>query len=278
MDSRQLKHEMSCDLVAGTTELISRTALGASGDGGSGDCINGPSVAMDGTGTLVAFASYAEDLDAADGGTSDIYVSRPAPLDADADGITDDIDTAPGVPSTGFSDGTTFGQIVSVPAGFSVMINDATATEEGVRVVVTGSGIQKVQLSMCGGLTVRLPAGADAVLTCGSVIVAVAAGSPPVEVVIGGGLAVVSVPAGAQAEVDATPSGSFTVTNVIGGTISVTVDGTTSSVPPGQSVNGNAWDFQGFNAPVDNNGVVNKTLRLNIGDGVFHTAQFEFTR
>jgi hypothetical protein len=95
------------------------------------------------------------------------------------------------------------------------------------------------------------------VLTCGSVIVEVAAGSPPVEVVVGNGLAVVSVPPGAEAEISTTPSGGFTVENVTGGAVSVTVDGTTSTVNPGGTVTGNAWHFDGFKAPVDNGGVLN---------------------
>ena len=86
-------------------------------------------------------------------------------------------------------------------------------------------------------------------LTCGSIIVSVAPGSPPVEVVFGNDTAIISIPAGATAEIDATPAGGFTVDNVSGGAVTVTVDGTPTSVPPGGSLDGNAWDFDGFKAP-----------------------------
>jgi len=245
------------DLAAGTTEMLSRTAGGLGGDNVSGDSSSVSGLALDGSGQVVAFITYANDLapEPFDDWYPDVVVSSPAPADGDGDGISDDIDTGPGGASNAFSDGTTFGTIVSVPAGFSVQVSDAVGVDEGVRIVVTGSGTQKVQFSLCG-LTVRLPAGADVTATCGSVILEVAAGSPPVEVVIGG-LAVVSIGPGVTAEVDQAAGGGFTVDNVSGGSVSVTVDGQTTTVTPGSSLAGYAWDFVGFKQPVDNGGVPN---------------------
>jgi hypothetical protein len=164
------------------------------------------------------------------------------------------------------------------------------------------------------------------------------------------------VPGGVEAEIDQAADGAFTVGNVSGGAVTVTVDGQTTTVGAGHSLTGHAWDFDGFKAPIDNGGVLNsakagkavpikwhlasangapitnlttatltvsslacptgasadqveeytigssglinqgsgnyqlnwqtptsyanscKTLRLDIGDGVYHTALFKFTR
>ncbi len=342
------------DLSAGTTELITRGITGTAANNVSGDIINVPSIEIDGSGNRIAFISYADDLttDPSDDSFPDVYVSYPTPADSDGDGISDDIDTG----GTTFSDGTTFGSVVSIPAGFAISITDAVGVDEGVRIVITGTGTQKVRFLACGAFTVYLAAGTDGVFTCGSIVVDVAPGSPPVEVVLGDGLAVVTVPAGVQAEIDQAPNGSFTVDNVSGGTVSVTVDGQTTTVAGPGPFMGQAWDFDGFKAPVDNGGVPNiakagrtvpikwhlasasgaaitdlatakltvvsagcststtadqiedyatgssglinqgngnyqlnwqtpagyanscKTLRLDIGDGVYHTALFKFTK
>jgi Tol biopolymer transport system component len=249
------------DLTAGTTQLISASAPGVAGDGYSGYCFNSQGVDIDDAGAVIAFASTATDLlDTPDpvAGYFDVFVSRPASgdTDGDADGISDGIDADPANASTGFSDGSTSGQVVSVPAGFSVAITDATSADQGVRVVVTGVGGAEVVMSVCDE-TIHLPAGADAVFTCGSVIVEVAPGSSPVAVVFGGGLAIVSVPPGGSAEVSAGPNGGFIVENVTGASVTVTVDGITTTLDPGQELRGSAWDFQGFASPIDNDGILN---------------------
>ena len=243
------------DLAAGTTELISRTSSGSGGDSISGELNNTLNLSIDASGDLIAFGTFASDLSTpgASPQSPDVMLSGPVPADGDGDGVVDNIDTGNGT----FSDGSTFGSIVTVPAGLAIHITDAVGAENGIHVVVTGSGTQKVQLSMCGGLTVRLAVGTDTILTCGSVIVEVAPGSPPVEVVVGDGLAVISVPAGAEAEISATPSGGFTVENVSGGSVAIVVDGTTSTVNPGGTLSGNAWHFDGFKTPIDNGGVLN---------------------
>lgn len=252
------------DLTAGTTRLISIGADGSPANADSGYCFNNSGVDIDDDGAVIAFHSLASNLvEPADPyiGYFDILISRPAPApaDGDADGISDDIDDDPATASTGFSDGTTSGQVSTLPAGFAVAITDAANPDDGVRVVVTGTGGDDVVLSVCG-LTVRLPAGADAVLTCGSIIVEVAPGSPPVEVVIGGGLASISIPPGGGAEVSTGSGDSFTVENVSGGSVTVTVDGVTSTVDPDEQFTGSAWDFQGFASPIDNDGTTNVAI------------------
>lgn len=70
--------------------------------------------------------------------------------------------------------------------------------------------------------------------------------------VLGGGLTVVSIAAGVTARVTEGADGSFTVENLGGGTVSITVDGVTTTVASGQSKTVSALDFQGFTSPVDN--------------------------
>jgi hypothetical protein len=244
------------DLAAGTTELISRSPTNAAANNSSGDCVNLPSVDVDGSGSAVAFSSYASNLTGApDDAFSDAFVSRPLPADGDGDGIADGIDTIPGTFSNDFSDGTTYGQIKN-RNGLAVSVRDSIAATGGVRVTIPGTGPNKANLSICG-IAVKAGPGTNADFKCGSVIVTVDPGSAPIEVVIGPDLAIVTIPAGVEAEVDQTPSGAFTVENVIGGAVTVDVDGTTTTVPAGGSLAGNAWDFTGFLSPVDNDGVLN---------------------
>ena len=129
------------------------------------------------------------------------------------------------------------GSIVTVPSGLVVEVSDVT-DPDGVRVTVTGTAgpTDRVTLSMCGGLTIRLAAGADAVLTCGSIIVSNSPGAPAVEIVILGGSVVVTVPGGSKAEVDAPTTGGYTVETLeaSGGAVTVTASGKTTSVPEGQ--------------------------------------------
>ena len=246
------------DLVAGTTTLISASATGVGGDSDSGYCLNAQGTDMDDAGNVIAFNSLASDIaDPHDPipGWMDVFVSSIAPAD-DGDGIADDVDTDPDTASSSFSDGSTSGEVINVPPGLSVSIEDASDAADGIRVSVTGSGAGDVELFVCGE-TVLVPAGGDAVITCGSVIVEVAPGSPPVRVVIGDGLAVIAIPAGTSAKVSTGPGGAFDVQNVIGGTVTVTVDGVSTSVGPGHELSGSAWDFQGFAAPIDNGGTIN---------------------
>ena len=153
------------------------------------------------------------------------YVVDPNDPDDDNDAIYDTIDTLPATPSTAFNDGRapipTTGQIVD-PNGLTVTVRDATDPADGVRVVVTGAGSQKATLEICG-LTVRLRAGSDTTYTCASLIVEVTEGE--VEVDLGGGLTVVSVPTGGSAEITTLADDTFTVENLGTTEVAVTVDG-----------------------------------------------------
>jgi hypothetical protein len=162
-------------------------------------------------------------------------VDAPAPTgggDSDGDGIPDAIDTTPNTPSSAFNDGAgTSGSIVST-GGLQVTLTDAAAPD-GVKVTV-GAGTGQVTLSMCpstGAFTLRLSAGSEAVLTCGSIKAHVTRGTA--QVVLGGGLTVVTIPAGVTAKVTANPDHTAAVQNLGGGTVTVTVDGATSTVAPG---------------------------------------------
>jgi hypothetical protein len=177
--------------------------------------------------------------------------------DADGDGILDAVDadggtgTAPGA----FGDESVNGTIVSVPAGWSVLISDAPAPD-GVRVVVEGvAGTDRVTLSVCG-FTLKLSAGSDAVLTCGSVVAAVAAGT--VEVELGGGFGVVRIPEGSKAEVDTSDEGGYAV-DVLQGSVAVSVDGVDRTIDANDpSVTIRTWKFVGFERPVDGGVTVNR--------------------
>jgi hypothetical protein len=148
-------------------------------------------------------------------------------VDSDSDGVADSIDSG----ASAFSASpTTAGSITSVPAGFSVLIEDAP-DPDGVRVRVEGTGPAKVVLSLCGGFTFQVGAGTDAVLTCGSLLARVIAGVG--EFVLNGGATVVQVTAGSTAKVAAAGAG-YTVLNQGGtGQVSVITNGVTFPVSLG---------------------------------------------
>ena len=101
----------------------------------------------------------------------------------------------------------------------------------------------------------RIAAGSEVTITCGSITVGVIQGEA--EVILGGGLAVVSIPAGGATRITDNPDGSFAVENLGEGDLSVNVDGTETTIGSGDSRGIEAWDFQGFAAPVDNPDVMN---------------------
>jgi hypothetical protein len=178
--------------------------------------------------------------------------------DLDGDGVQDNVDADGGAgtsPPGAFDDhaGTT-GQLTNAN-GLAVTISDAPSPN-GVRAVV-GSGVGQASFLVCGRL-VQIAAGGDGLLTCGSVIVTMTVGSA--QVVLGGGLAVVSVPAGVSVEVGTSLDGSFTVDVLAGstGSATVTVDGISTTVGVDDPVaTVRAWHFVGFSQPVDNGGVAN---------------------
>jgi hypothetical protein len=139
------------------------------------------------------------------------------------------------------------GSIVSIPSGFTVSIVDEP-DPDGVTLTVTGSGTEKVQLSVCGGFTVRLSAGSEVTLTCGSVIANVTTGTA--EIVAPGGSVAVEVGAGGTAELDENGDAANLGTTPI----TVTVGATTQTIAPGETA---AWQATGFGPPVDMGGVWN---------------------
>jgi hypothetical protein len=145
--------------------------------------------------------------------------------------------------------------VVSVvnPGGLSVSLTDAP-DPLGVRATV-GAGTGAATFNVCGG-RVDVAAGSTVDLTCASVIVNVLVGAA--EVVLGDGLAVVSVPEGGAAEVSDDGTGGFTVQNLGTVEIGVTVDGVEAVIAPGATSAVEAWSFLGFSRPVASSGALNK--------------------
>ena len=176
----------------------------------------------------------------------------PPPVDANGDGIIDSLQPA-GTPFGSFVDNTTSppttGSIVNAN-GLTVTITDAPDLIDGVLVTVgPGTGTQRATISACG-MTQRPYHDSSLVLTCGSTIVKTITGL--VEIELDGGLTIVSIPAGAAAEVTDTPNGAL-VANVVGGNVTVVVDGVSTVVAPGSPPRAiNSWKFTGFAQPVDN--------------------------
>ena len=199
---------------------------------------------LDGTGVNASFMTgFTLPTDVAV--TSQVVPPDP---DTDGDGILDSVDPDPGTASDGFDDGAGTAGSITDRAGLAVTIEDLT-DPDGVRVVV-GSGSGKVTLSVCGGSIVKVSAGSEVELTCGSVTLDVIDGAA--EVVLGGGATVVTVPTGASATVSENPDGSYAVDNLGAVDVTVTVDGIATTVGPGDSADFETWDFQGFTSPVDN--------------------------
>jgi len=217
-------------------------------------------------GRVVTYGAFAGDLTSTPRSTDAPRVYRydvdlGTDFDLDDDGIADDVDADGGDGSLpgAFADEALTGQVELIPSGFTVAISDAADAAEGVRVRVEGTGTPRVRLSVCGGLIVLLRAGADTTLSCGSVIVKVIEGDAQVE--IDGGLGVVTIPAGAAAEVGETSSGyEVIVLDAVGddgSAVTLAVDGVVSELAEGPTPF-EAWDFIGFAHPVDNGSTVNK--------------------
>lgn len=188
----------------------------------------------------------------------------PPNPDANGDGVDDAI---AGATSGSFVDAitgqpTTSGNIVSVPTGLTVRVSDAL-DPDGVRVVVGGSAgpTDRVTISACG-FTVRLAAGSDVVLTCGSIEAKVTTG--PAEIDLGDGTKVV-VSSGAVVKVATGTDGGFTVQNLTPnsgtGTVTIVSDGASSTLPAGTTSPLQKWHFAGFADPVKNLPTVNTARR-----------------
>jgi hypothetical protein len=215
------------DLDTGALTLVSQRDDAVKGDGHSFS-----SRPADGGGR-VAFISQSTNLvagsDEYDNAYSKIVLPpAPPPADADGDGVVDAIDVGNGA----FNDGAlTSGSIVNAN-GLAVLVSDAVAPD-GVRIVVSGPGAALASISVCGGFSLKLPSPSDVTVTCGSVTVKVTTGTARIEL---GTTIVVSIPAGVTARVSDTGGGGFSVQNLGGGTVTVTRNGTPSSIAAGQTV------------------------------------------
>jgi hypothetical protein len=149
-----------------------------------------------------------------------------------------------------------------LPAGYTVTVTDLP-DPDGVHVTVAGSGTEKVTIALtnpvtgapCG--TVKLSPGSDVELLCGSITARVAAGSPPVEIVLSNDTSLFVGP-GEQATISISPGVSFVVSSVSGGDgkLTLVANGVSSKIGP-SSASIKLYDFVGFLQPVDNGKVLN---------------------
>jgi hypothetical protein len=158
-------------------------------------------------------------------------------------GYTDLLDGFPSNPDTDVA-------VVNNANGLSVTITDA-ADPNGMEVAV-GAGTGFVRFQTCGN-KVKVNAGSTAMFTCASLIAEVVTGSAEVELADD---TVVTVPAGAVVHVSDNADGGVTIENIGSVAITVTVDGVTGAIEPGETVS--SWDFQGFLGPVDNPTTMNR--------------------
>jgi len=156
-----------------------------------------------------------------------LYGLTPPLLDGDGDGIANEIDTQPGVPSDEFSDNAapTYGKILD-GGGLTVTITDASYTD-GVNISVP-AGVGKATLSVCGGFVVEVAAGTEAVITCGSLSIQVVQGEAQVSA--GDGSIAVSVPAEGVAKLTEELDGSVIVENPGAQPLTISLPGTDGSV------------------------------------------------
>ena len=165
-------------------------------------------------------------------GTSDIGAFERQGVDADGDGIADDIDTDPTTFSDAFDDGAgNFGTVTNRD-GLTVSVTDDPG--DGVIIQVAG-GAGTVTVSLCGGFQLNLTAGDGVGISCGSVTVTVTVG--PVELPLPDGMSVVSIDSGAIATVSNNGDGTYTVASEPDSSadVTVTTDGTESVLSPGES-------------------------------------------
>jgi hypothetical protein len=147
--------------------------------------------------------------------------------DADNDGVSNAIDAG-----AGWNDhaGTT-GSITNAN-GLSAVVLDAPAPQ-GVTVYVprlsSGEPVREMSLSKCG-FAVDVASGTWATITCGSITTTVVTGRVRVRI---SSDTFVTIPAGATATVDVARNGTFTISNVVGSGVTVTVRGTTTPIAGG---------------------------------------------
>ena len=196
------------DLATGEVVLVSRTDAGTLAN--SYTFIGVPT----NEGRSVFFQNAATNLSPLDTDVyDDIYrkvLPVPVPPDSDGDGIADDVDPDPGTPSSGFADGSgTNGDVLSNGTGAPVSIVDLPAPG-GVR-ITTGGTTGQVTVKACGGFTLRVPAGSQIDLACGSIIITVGPGGPLVIEVDGEKELSIEIPSGVSVRVSTPVNDDFTV-------------------------------------------------------------------
>ena len=147
------------------------------------------------------------------------------------------------------------GTFTSIPTGYTVLAVDAGI--EGVTITVTGTGTEKVVMSVCAGFTVRIAPGSTVTLACGSVIAAVAAGSVEVELSTAASVVIMTVVAGGIATLQ--DDGDVVVASESAVSVSVTIDGVPQVVAPGGTSDSVAPTAAASTAPPPNAAGWNRT-------------------
>ena len=188
--------------VTGSPTWLDNGEMLPTGETGVGRVHHIEAIDAQGNGT---YRNYTEDP------TFDVTYTVQASVDANGDGIIDTLQPA-GTPAGSFTDNSTSppttGSIVNAN-GLAVTITDAADAADGVKITV-GAGSGKATFSVCG-FTLKVSAGSEVVVTCGSVTVEVVQGSA--EVVLGGGVVVVTALGGGAFKVSSPGGGVFSVEN-----------------------------------------------------------------
>jgi outer membrane protein assembly factor BamB len=192
-------------------------------------------VALDGN--TVIFGSWADDTQNFDQGAAYVYILDPGTTDGDSDGIDDDVDILPATFSNDFSDGVTYGTIVN--RGDQVLtIVDAPNSADGVLITagLTGGSVP-AEISIAGGAsTLSLQPGDQLIVTHGSVILHVLAGTVEATFVADSGeVATASLAAGNELTFEP-ESFVFSAPATNTETVQILVNGSEIDVGSGQSV------------------------------------------
>ncbi len=166
--------------------------------------------------------------------------------DDDGDGVVNSIDVGAGM----FLDTTGTAGVITDTDSMNVVVLDAFDPALGVRVSVAPDSpprpLRSGAIAMCGA-TVSVFEGTEADLTCGSIHVAVDSGRVDVHVSPSRS---VTIGAHSAATVEFFANGNFTVSNVRGDNVVVTINGAATPLPAGSSKFFPAWVFTGFSSPV----------------------------
>ena len=155
--------------------------------------------------------------------------------DADNDGVSNAIDAG-----AGWNDNAATSGVITSANGLSAVVLDAPAPD-GVTIYVPSVGsVRAMTVSTCG-VSVEIDSGTAVTITCGSITAKVATGRVLIRL---SSDTYVTVPAGAAAKIDFATDGTFTVGNVVGSGVSVTVEAATTALVAGAAPRSfAAWTF-----------------------------------